>query len=242
MVYQTTKASNTILFHFIVRNGYCCSINLLMAETPELLSQNNFYLSRDILKWALLRPIILSHCGFHFSYSWTSNFNPPLPSWFPISLFTCTSVARVSYVSLRQCQFCRPRVSATPGRLKAQCLAISVSTVWARAGSVIERYWSNSCCGMTFCRYSKTLESVMTKKEQGYTVRRYLIIYIWADQYHQWGVDWYSQDVWVQCLLTWILGLSSDTGLCAESSFPSSSTLSISSDSCGGYKYAHTDH
>lgn len=63
---------------------------------------------------------------------------------------TCTSVARVSYVSLRQCQFCRPKVSATPGRLKAQCLAISVSTVWARVGSVMERYWSNSCCGMTF--------------------------------------------------------------------------------------------
>lgn len=58
----------------------------------------------------------------------------------PMSPPTCTSVARVSYVSLRQCQFCRPRVSATPGRLKAQCLAISVSTVWARAGSVMERY------------------------------------------------------------------------------------------------------
>ncbi len=91
-----------------------------------------------------------------------------LPTW--------TSVARVSYVSLRQCQFCRPRVSATPGRLKAQCLAISVSTVWARAGSVIERYWSNSCWGMTFWRRCKKNESFMIKEDWWCTVRRNLII------------------------------------------------------------------
>lgn len=78
---------------------------------------------------------------------------------------TCTSVARVSYVSLRQCQFWRPSVSATPGRLKAQCLAISVSTVWARAGSVMERYWSSSCCGMTFCRAEAKVERVTWLEE-----------------------------------------------------------------------------
>lgn len=68
--------------------------------------------------------------------------------------FTCTSEASVSYVSFRQCQFCLPSVKATPGRLYAQCLAISVSTVWARAGSVIDKYWSSKGWGMISYRES----------------------------------------------------------------------------------------
>ncbi|KAF3856618.1 hypothetical protein F7725_017341 [Dissostichus mawsoni] len=51
-----------------------------------------------------------------------------------------------------RCQFCRPKVSATPGRLKAQCLAISVSTVWARAGSVMER--GSVCVSSSPCSWT----------------------------------------------------------------------------------------
>lgn len=51
--------------------------------------------------------------------------------------FTCTSEASVLCVSFRQCQFCRPRVSA-----------MLVLTVCARAGSIMDTYWSSRGWGI----------------------------------------------------------------------------------------------
>ena len=51
---------------------------------------------------------------------------------------TCISAISISNVSLRHGQFLRPRVSVTAGKLKAQCRTISVSIVWALAGSVMD--------------------------------------------------------------------------------------------------------
>lgn len=79
---------------------------------------------------------------------------------------TFTSEASVAYVSFRQCQFCLPSVSATPGRLYAQCLAMSLSTVWARVGSVMDTYSSNRGWGIISWETGEKGNSMLVGKKE----------------------------------------------------------------------------
>ena len=76
--------------------------------------------------------------------SWRAASSPKImpSSWIEeakvLRTFHCMSLASASYVSFTRGQFARPRVRATAGNANAQCRAISLSTVWAREGSIMD--------------------------------------------------------------------------------------------------------